>query len=260
MYSMRNIKLIIEYDGTNYYGWQRQRNTRKTLQETIEKRLEQVLQEKVRLVASGRTDSGVHAIGQVVNFRTNSDMPLKNLKMALNSLLPDDIAVIRAEEVGSGFHARFKARSKTYRYTILNRDYPSVLQRNFVYFFPYKLDVKLMQRAARLLIGRHDFSCFQGSSKRSRRSGGPSSYSKKKACIRVVERISISKRGSLIYIDIQANGFLYKMVRNIVGTLIEIGRKRYTIADFKRVLVSRNRQFAGPTVPSRGLCLLKVAY
>ncbi len=264
---MRNIKFTIEYDGTNYQGWQRQRNTRRTLQEIIEKRLARILQEKVRLTASARTDAGVHAKGQVANFKTETKIPLKKLKQALNSLLPGDIVITEVSRVNLKFHARFDAESKIYRYTILNKKHPSALWRNFAYFVPYKLDFKLMQKTARLLVGRHNFGCFQARDKKPRSS------------VRIIKRIKIykvrdftphlsafpkglvaQKDAGFIFIDIQADGFLYKMVRNIVGTLIEIGRKRFSPSRIQQLLALGNRQLAGPTVPGYGLCLLQVKY
>lgn len=281
---MRNIRLIIEYDGSKYHGWQLQKNTHHTLQEIIEKILRRILQEKVRIIASGRTDAGVSAVGQVVNFKTKTTIPTRKLKSALNSLLPEDIVITKVKDVDSTFHAQFNAKSKIYRYTILNQRHPSVFLRNFTYFFPYKLDVKLMRSAARFLLGRHDFACFQASPVRNTNShngvevsNGASpvrntnSHSRtkisngasdKKASnsIRTIKMIRLSREGNLILIDIEANGFLYKMVRNIVGTLIEIGEKKQPPISIKKILTSRNRRFAGPTVPGHGLCLLRVKY
>lgn len=264
---MRNIKLTIEYEGTNYKGWQRQKNTPRTLQETIERALRQVLQEKIKLIASGRTDVGVHALAQVANFKSRANIPLLNLKQALNSLLPDDIVVIKAEEAGSEFHARFDVRSKIYRYIILNQKHPSGLFRNFVYFLPYKLDLRAMQKAAECLVGKHNFRSFQASDEKLGES------------LRTIKNIKIFRIGSFnphlsafpakipakkgarfIYIEIESDGFLHKMVRNIVGTLIEIGRKKYPPVFIQKILALRNRQFAGPTVPGHGLFLLRVKY
>ena len=245
---MRNIKLTIEYDGTNYQGWQRQKNTHQTLQEIIEKTLKQILQERIRLIASGRTDAGVHAQGQVANLKTNTKIASRKLKLALNSLLPDDIAITKVQEADLGFHSRFDAKSKIYRYTILNQRHPSALWRNVTYLVPYKLDLKQMQRAAKLLLGRHNFRSFQAADK------------KLKDSTRIIKKIKISKKGNFIFIDIQANGFLYKMVRNIVGTLIEIGRKKHPPVKIQKILASKNRQFAGSTVSGCGLCLLRVDY
>ncbi|MDD2680071.1 MAG: tRNA pseudouridine(38-40) synthase TruA, partial [Candidatus Omnitrophica bacterium] len=206
------------------------------------------LQEKIKLIASGRTDAGAHARAQVANFFTRSKIALSRLKLALNGNLPEDIKVIRLSEEGPGFHSRFKAKSKVYRYTILNRDYSSPLLRNTVYFYPHPLDVKLMRREARVLLGRHDFGAFCASQGRDKNQ------------VKKIKRISIVKKNNFIYIDIEADGFLYNMVRNIVGTLIEIGRGSAGAGSLKKILLSRRRALAGPTIPARGLCLLEVKY
>ena len=247
--------MTLEYEGTGYAGWQTQRSRKpKSIQETIEKTLAGILQEQIRLTASGRTDAGVHAVGQVANFKTDSGIPAEKLQRALNGLLPDDIAITRIEEAGLDFHSRFAAKSKIYRYTILNQPYPSALLRNAVYFYPYPLDIKLMRQGANSLLGRHDFQafCAAGSGVRS--------------TIRQIKNIFIRKkrytlyaiRYTLIIIDIEANGFLRNMARNIVGTLLEIGRGNPV--DMKQLLSLRDRTKAGPTAPAKGLCLMKVNY
>lgn len=247
---MRNIKLEIEYDGTNYCGWQVQvRNKRKiSIQETLEKTLQKILQEKIRLIVSGRTDAGVHALGQVANFKTNSSIPAWKLQKALNSSLPDDIVIAKAEEAGLDFHSRFDVKSKVYRYTILNRAYPAALLKNSVHFYPYTLNIKLMQDESRFLLGRHNFKSFQASAKIERNP------------VKTIKKIKIARDKDLVYIDIEGDGFLHKMVRNIVGTLIEIGRGRFSGGSLKKILYLKNRKLAGPTVPAQGLCLLKVRY
>jgi len=252
---MRNIRLEIEYDGTNYNGWQVQRHnpqaaSRKcrTIQETIEKVLCKILQEKVRLIGSGRTDSGVHARAQVANFRTNSEIAPDKLWKALNGLLPSDIAVTVVEEVPLAFHSRYCAKSKKYRYTILNRRYPGAIERNFCYFCPYPLDVKSMAKAGRYLRGRHDFSAFRTCDK------------KKSSSQRTIKELRVRKERSFIYIDVEADGFLYNMVRSIAGTLIEVGRGKLSALQVKKILYKKNRALAGPTAPARGLCLMAVRY
>jgi tRNA pseudouridine38-40 synthase len=248
---MRNIKLTIEYDGTNYCGWQSQSHNKckKSIQETLERALRKILQEKIHLIASGRTDAGVHALAQVANFKTNSNISTAKLQKALNGILPDDIRVCKIEEASPDFHSRFAAKSKLYRYTILNRNYGSAILRDRVYFYPYPLDVRLMYQQARCLVGRHDFKAFCAAG-----SGA-------KSTIRQIKNISISKkRYTLITIDIEADGFLYNMVRNIVGTLIEIGKDRFPKGSLKKILLSKNRKLAGPTAPAKGLCLIKVKY
>lgn len=241
---MRNIKLTIEYDGTNYAGWQCQ-TSQKSIQESIEKILRKILQEGIRLIASGRTDAGVHASAQVANFKTAKNIPLQKLQRGLNGLLPEDIVVSKIEEVPLSFHSRFSARSKIYRYTILNRPYPSAFLKNSAYFYPYPLDIGLMRKSAKSLLGRHDFRAFCASG------------SSAKSTIRTIKRIAIKKsttnrklqtaNPAVITIDIEADGFLYNMVRRIVGGLIEIGR-------------GRTKKLSGPTAPACGLCLVKVGY
>ncbi|MFA5090936.1 MAG: tRNA pseudouridine(38-40) synthase TruA [Candidatus Omnitrophota bacterium] len=253
---MRNLRLKIEYDGTNYAGWQIQNGLRlksigcqkKTLQGVMERVLKEIFKDDIRLVASGRTDAGVHALGQAANFKTDSRINLDNLKKAFNGLLPDDIAVKKIEEVGLDFHSRFNACSKIYRYTILNRDYPAPLLRNTVYFCPHPLDVNLMRREAKILLGRHDFKAFQGRA------------SKKNGSVRHIKTLKIIKKDDLLYIDMEANGFLYNMARIIAGTLIELGRGKFSAGSMRRILYSRNRRLAGPTAPAHGLCLVKVNY
>ncbi|HTZ11812.1 MAG TPA: tRNA pseudouridine(38-40) synthase TruA [Candidatus Margulisiibacteriota bacterium] len=246
---MSNLKLEIEYDGTDYCGWQAQRSVRfKSIQEVIEKALQKILREKVKLIASGRTDAGVHALGQVANFKTSARIKPDKLMRGLNALLPDDIRVCRVQEVGPDFHSRFQARSKVYRYTILNRKAPSAFSRNTVYFYPYPLDIKLMQKEARALVGRHNFKSFQ------------TSGSKERASVRTIKRLKISKEGERIIFEIEADGFLYNMVRNIVGTLIETGRGRLSKGSLKKILSALDRRLAGPTAAAKGLCLLKVKY
>jgi len=249
---MRNLKLEIEYDGTNFCGWQVQSRTKssglrtKTIQGTIEKTLRKILQEKIRLIGSGRTDAGVHARAQVANFKTNSDIGLNKLRRALNGLLPDEIAVGKIEEVPLDFHSRFDAQSKVYRYTILNRSFPAVMLRNTVYFYHSALDVGLMQKQARALLGSHNFKSFRACDNRER------------GAVKTIKRIKITRDRDLIYMDIEADGFLRNMARNIVGTLIEIGRGKPM--NMKQIMSLKDRRRAGPTAPAKGLCLMKVNY
>ncbi|NQT90102.1 MAG: tRNA pseudouridine(38-40) synthase TruA [Candidatus Omnitrophica bacterium] len=251
---MRNIKLTIEYDGTSYKGWQIQQKrpeeigTEKTIQGVIERVISGILQEEIRLIGAGRTDAGVHALGQVGNFKTKSKMPMAVMQRALNALLPKDIIIVDIEEAKPDFNSRFNARLKTYRYQILNRDYSTAFDRLYQNHVPYKLDAKLMAREARVLVGRRDFKSFQAADKKVRNS------------IRNIRRISVRKDGPIINIDLEANGFLYNMVRNIVGTLIEIGRGKLPPGSMKKILRVKDRTEAGPTAPAKGLCLLRVRY
>ncbi|MCG2711855.1 MAG: tRNA pseudouridine(38-40) synthase TruA [Candidatus Omnitrophica bacterium] len=250
-----NIFLKVEYVGTRYSGWQTQskkaaakgRNTA-TIQQTIENVLEQILQQHINLTASGRTDAGVHAKAQCANFKVVSDIPLEKLKTAINSLLSQDIRVKSIKYVKSDFHCRYNAKSKVYRYVILNNVNGSAFLRETAFHVYRPLDVKLMQKQAMALKGRHDFKSFQAADKKERSS------------LRTIYSISVKKRGNLIFIDIEADGFLYNMVRNIVGTLIEIGRGKMEPGAMKKILDKKNRKFAGPTAPAKGLCLLKVKY
>ncbi|MFC1646079.1 tRNA pseudouridine(38-40) synthase TruA [Candidatus Omnitrophota bacterium] len=258
---MRNIKLTIEYNGARYCGWQKQkikrnrsahRKQKTSIQETIESCLKKIVKQKVCVVASGRTDSGVHALGQVANFRTSSKIDPQKLKAALNANLPRDIRIAKAEEASIGFHSRFSAKSKVYRYLILNQDYNSPFIDGLSYWFKQSLDIKLMKKAASALLGRHDFKAFCASG------------SSAKGTVRIIKRISIDKLDllscSLICIEVEANGFLYNMVRNIVGTLIEIGRKRFASTCTKKIINYKDRALAGPCVPAKGLYLVRVKY
>ena len=244
---MRKIKLLLEYEGTRYNGWQIQPNGN-SIQETLETKLEKITRKPTRVIGSGRTDSGVHAEGQVAHFQTASAMKPRELLKALNSLLPPDIVVKKVEEVAPDFHAQLSATRKTYRYTILNRDYPSALLCRQSHYINSPLNVTAMRKAARCLVGRKDFKSFQGS--------GCSA----KTTMREIYRLSISKKDDFIRITVDGSGFLKFMVRNIVGTLIEIGWGKWPPEQMKAILKARNRRLAGPTAPSRGLCLVKVVY
>ena len=253
---MRNFKLEIEYDGTHYYGWQVQNSkkaglsyrNRQTIQHVLEDVLKKILQENIKLTVAGRTDSGVHALSQVANFKSLSGMPLEKLRWALNCLLPQDIKVTRIKHVGPDFNSRFSAKSKLYRYTILNRKYSSALLANRVYFFHQPLNVALMRSEARVLLGRHNFASFQTAEIRQRNP------------LRTIKLIKINKDKDLLHIDIQADSFLYNMVRSIAGTLLEIGRGRFLKGSMAKILKARDRGLAGPTLPAKGLYLVKVRY
>jgi len=249
--SLRTIKLIIEYDGTNFQGWQLQIPPNRTIQEEIEKALNKITKENVRVIGSGRTDSGVHALGQVAHFKTKSTLPTSTFLKALNYHLPKDISVLRVQQVKNTFHAQYSAKKKTYRYTILNRVAPSAQAWNFVYQFPYPLNVADMKREAKVLVGRQDFKSFQAANTKSK---------KEMSSIRTVNRLSIQKKGDLISLEIEANGFLYKMVRNIVGTLLDIGTGKLPKGSLKKILDQKNRAAASKTAPAHGLCLVKVKY
>ena len=259
---MRNIKLTIEYDGTNFNGWQTQTvrdmpipsKTQRTIQGEIEKVLKKIFKQKLKLIGSGRTDSGVHAAAQVANFKTQSSMPENEMQNAINANLPDDIAIIRVEEAPSDFHAQYSVKSKTYRYTILNRTARCAQQRNFSLLYPHKLNIRAMREESKFLIGRHDFKSFTASD--------PAKRKKKveENTVRTIKSLAITKKGDFLILDIKANGFLYKMVRNIVGTLLEIGNGKRLRGSIKQILANKDRNTAGATAKPKGLMLLEVRY
>ena len=245
---MRRIRILIEYEGTRYSGWQLQVK-QVSIQGVLERKLHKITGEKIRVIGSGRTDAGVHAEGQVAHFQTSSTMKTGEILKALNSLLPPDIVVKKVEEAKPDFHAQISATRKTYRYTILNRDYPSALQGRVAHYIAIPtLNVTAMRKAARYLVGKHDFKSFQSSGCTAR------------TTMREIYRLSITKKDGFITIKVDGSGFLKYMVRIIVGTLIEIGWGKWPPERMQEVLKSKNRLMAGPTAPSRGLCLLKVVY
>ncbi len=252
---MRNIRLTIEYDGTDYCGWQRQRNKRiqkLSVQEAIENCLRGILRQKILLNGSGRTDSGVHSFGQVANFKTSSGIEADKLRLALNGNLPRDIKISAAKDVALGFHSRYSVKSKLYRYLILNQAYESPFLRNYAYWLKQPLDINTMKKACRSLLGLHNFKAFCASG------------SSVKDTKRTIKRISINKQKSfsrnLICVEIEANGFLRNMVRNIVGTLIEVGRRRFAPDYIEEIIKRKDRSLAGPCVPAQGLYLVEVNY
>lgn len=245
---MRNIKLVIEYDGTNYRGWQVQLKG-PTIQGMIEEKLVLLTGETTHVIGSGRTDAGAHAFGQVAHFMTLSRMDVSSIQRALNGLLPPDIVIRRVEEVEEGFHARQQSKSKVYEYRILNRHLRSVFHRGYSWHVPQELDFEEMKKAAEILSGEHDFSSF-------RSVGSPTRTS-----VRTVIRADWRRSGDgLICFEIEANGFLKQMVRAIVGTLVEVGKGKISTEEFRKILDSRNRKEAGPTAPAHGLFLKEVKY
>ena len=246
--SMRNIRLLIEYNGTNYQGWQVQPKG-PTIQGMVEEKLALITGEAVHLIGSGRTDSGVHAFGQVANFKTKSQLNIHSIQKALNSLLPPDIMIQRAEEVEEGFDARKQSKSKVYEYRILNRELRSAFDHEYAWHIPQKLDLEEMRKATRILIGEHDFLSF-------RSVGSPT-----RTAIRRVIRAEWKKgQDGFIRFEVEANGFLKQMVRAMVGTLVEVGKGKIDSEEFRKILDSRNRKEAGPTAPAHGLFLKEVKY
>ena len=257
---MRNIKLVLEYDGTNYHGWQTQPNV-PTLQDTLEESLAKLTKTPIRIIGAGRTDTGVHAEGQVANFHTDSQIPVVAFQKGLNALLPRDIVVCSATEVSPAFHARFSATRRRYRYTILNREYPSALLRQTCYCFSKEIDISQANHLCRMLIGKHDFSSFQkvGSDR-----------------INPVCEIYEAhwwQKEAYVYFEIEADAFLRGMVRAITGTLLALNSKFWkptrcvkntksqeAETQLRRILDAKDRAAAGMSAPAHGLSLIDVKY
>ncbi len=253
---MRNFKLIVEYDGAAFNGWQTQAavdekgQVLRTIQSHLEDKIENIFKKKIHCHASGRTDSGVHALGQVVHFKADTTIEPALIHRALNNFLDKDLSIVKVEEVGLDFHSQMSVKDKTYRYTVLNRSYPSALWRDRAYFYPNKLNVTAMRKAAAHLKGKHDFKGFQSASERSKRTN----------TVRTVSALTITKEGDLLHITITANGFLYKMVRNIVGALLAVGNGRMEQESVLKILKGKDRKLAPRTAPASGLCLVEVRY
>ncbi len=244
---MRNIKLIIEYDGTNYLGWQKQPQG-STVQEILEKTLEKITKERTRVIGSGRTDSGVHALAQVANFKTASGMATHEFQKALNSLLPKDIVIKEVSEVDLNFHAQFDAKSKVYTYRIINRLYPSALERLREWFIPHPLNISLMKQAGETLLGEHDFRAFALSGRT-------------RTTVRTVLCVNLMKKDdNRIGFEIESTGFLRGMVRLIVGTLAQVGREKITPEGFRETLESGQKTKFVRSAPPWGLFLKEVKY
>ena len=244
---MKRIGLIVAYDGTNYCGWQVQPNGI-TIQGELNRCLSELLGEEIETIGASRTDAGVHAMGNVAVFDTNTRIPGEKISYALNQRLPEDIRIQLSEEMPLDFHPRYCDRVKTYEYLILNRRFPVPTERLYSYFYHYKLDVEKMRAATSYLIGRHDFASFCGSG------------AQVKSTVRTIRSIEIERYEDMITIRISGEGFLYNMVRIIAGTLIEIGNGQYPPERMKKILDARDREYAGPTAPARGLTLLGIQF
>ena len=241
------IGLKIEYDGTAYGGWQRQKNAPR-IQQTIEEALERALGCSCRVIGAGRTDAGVHAYGQVAHLDIETKIPADRFSYILNQKLPDDIRIVQSWQAAENFHARRDAIGKHYRYTIYQAPHASALERNSSVHVPQQLDVKKMQQAAQVLIGEHDFSAF--------RTVGSNIV----GTVRTVYRLEVQQQGQHIHIDIWGNGFLYNMVRIIAGTLIEVGKGKIPVQEMQSILDSKERARAGATAPAKGLAMCEVFY
>ena len=244
---MRNLRLNICYDGTRYRGWQRLAGEDNTIQGKIEQTLSRILGEQVEISGSGRTDAGAHALGQVASFRCRSAMSCGEILSQLRRYLPEDIGIYSCQEASDRFHARLNAKSKTYCYRIWNSDSPCVFDRRYVYAYPERLDVEAMRRAAACFIGEHDFSAFCAN------------RNFKKSTLRRIDSFTIEQVGEELRFTVTGNGFLYNMVRIVVGTLLEVGRHERP-ADSIGQLYGEKREKAGPLVPAQGLCLMEVDY
>ena len=244
---MTNFKAIIEYDGTDFAGFQWQHQTR-TVQGVLEDAIKLRVGKAVRVSGAGRTDAGVHGLGQVVSFQAETGIPIDRMAYALNSALPSDLSVRSVEAVDEAFHARFSASSRVYLYIVLNRRTPSALWRRYSAFQCHPLNADAMQDAAKRLVGEHDFAALANELK----PGEPT--------IRDMMRCEVAKRGDFLLMRFEANAFLRGMVRNTVGTLIEIGAGKRAPDDIEAILESRDRRRAGPSAPAQGLCLIRVRY
>ena len=244
--STQRLMAVVEYDGTDYLGFQVQARGR-TVQGEIERALRAVTQEEIRIIGAGRTDAGVHARGQVIAFNTAWRHSIEELQHALNAVLPKDIAVRELRPVAKGFHPRFDAVSREYRYTVLNQRWRSPLARRFAYHFPQSLDVAAMNEAAGTLVGTHDFAAF------GRAPQGDNT-------VRQVHRAQCTSEEPFVYFDITANAFLYRMVRRLVGTLLRVGTGELSPQGFEEILQAADGERASKAVPAHGLCLIRVNY
>jgi tRNA pseudouridine38-40 synthase len=245
---MRNVRLTISYEGTHFYGWQVQSEER-TVQGLVEDRLGVMLKSRVRITGSGRTDTGVHALSQVANFRTSSEIGCDAFMRGLNSLLPGDVRITGVADVGEDFNARRSALSRRYRYLIYNGVVPSPFLRNFAWHIRNPLDVDAMGDAGAVLLGSHDFSSFVGGKNET------------ESTVRnVIDFRAERSSGDIVTIDIEANAFLRHMVRNIVGTLVDVGRGKMGAGELREILGARDRGAAGITAPPQGLYLVEVIY
>lgn len=244
---MRNIKVIIEYDGTEYHGWQSQENAI-SVQRVVEDAFKKLTGENTKLIGASRTDTGVHAYGQTANFFTHSKIPAEKFFLAVNSLLPSDISIVHSEEVPQDFHSRFSAKGKKYKYLIYNDRAPSALMRNRAFHVPVSLSLEDMKKAAQYIPGKKDFSAFKASG------------SSVKDSVRTVRGIELQKASNIIELSVSGDGFLYNMVRIIAGTLVDVGMGRISPDDIGDILESKDRTRAGRTAPAHGLYLVEVYY
>lgn len=245
---MRNFKMLLQYEGTRYQGWQKQTSTENTIQGKLELVLSKMCGRKVEVHGSGRTDAGVHAKGQVANAHLDTGMAAEEIQDYLNRYLPEDIGVLAVEEVGERFHSRLHAKGKTYCYQVINSSLPHIFERRYAWQCPEKLDIPAMEKAAAYLTGTHDFAAFTSSKKG------------KKSTVRTIEEIRIEKQGEILRFYFRGDGFLFHMVRIMMGTLLEMGMGKQKPEEIPEILKSQKRERAGALVPALGLTLLEVRY
>lgn len=244
---MKRVRLIVSYDGTNYCGWQIQNNGI-TVEEVLNHALTDLCREEIAVIGASRTDSGVHALGNVAVFDTNSRIPGEKFSFALNQRLPDDIRIQQSDEVADDWHPRFQDTVKTYEYCFLNRRIPDPMRRLYSYFIYYPMDVENMQKAADYLIGEHDFKSFC------------TPRTQVRSTVRTIYDLTLTQEGDEIRMRITGNGFLYNMVRIIAGTLARVGTGLYTPERVKEILEAKDRNVSGPKAPPQGLTLISIAY
>lgn len=245
---MRNIKCKVTYEGTRYQGWQRQESSDNTIQKKLEQLVSRMCDEKIEIQGSGRTDAGVHSLGQVMNFHTHSQMSTEEMFVYMNQYLPEDIAIVEIKEVSERFHSRLNAKGKQYCYRVWNSSVPNVFWRRYSHTVEQNLDVEAMQKAAEYLLGEHDFKSFTSTKKG------------KKSTVRNIESIEIRKDGDMLTFTFRGDGFLYHMIRILMGTLLEVGAGLRSAESIPEVIAAENRESAGELVPAKGLVLEKVFY
>lgn len=245
---MKNYKIIIQYDGTRYNGWQKQHNTKNTIQARLELVLSKMVGREIEVIGSGRTDAGVHAYGQVANFHLNSNKTPIELMNAVNQYLPDDIAIVDISVVPEEFHSRFHATAKKYVYRLWNKNIPNVFERKYLFSYHKQLDMNAMKQAAQYLIGEHDFKAFCTNKRL------------KKSTVRTIYSIDFVEKEGELQLWFYGNGFLYNMIRIITGTLLEIGEGKKMAEDIPEILIGKDREKAGFTAPPHGLALMEVDY
>ena len=245
---MRNIRMLIQYEGTRYQGWQRQESSDNTIQGKLEQLISRMCNESIEIQGSGRTDAGVHSMGQIMNFHTRCEMDVKEMQAYMNQYLPEDIAVVEIEEVPERFHSRLNARGKQYSYRIWNSSVPNVFWRRYAYTVEQALDVASMEIAATYLLGEHDFKSFTSAKKG------------KKSTVRNIESIKIHCDGDLLTFTFRGDGFLYHMIRILMGTLLEVGMGKRSPHSIPDIMAAKDREQAGTLVPGKGLVLEKVFF